>query len=56
MVDVKAEACPLLLVFEGGGFILGQPEDGQKQDRRLADEVILWPFEHLSDNLSYSVS
>lgn len=30
---------PLLLVFEGGGFILGQPEDGQRQDRMLADAV-----------------
>jgi hypothetical protein len=26
-------------VFEGGGFILGQPEDGQQHDRRLSDEV-----------------
>lgn len=32
---------PLLLVFEGGGFILGQPEDGQLHDRRLANEVSL---------------
>lgn len=30
---------PLLLVMEGGGFILGQPEDGQKHCRKLADEV-----------------
>jgi len=33
------EAKPLILVFEGGGFILGQPEDGQQHDRRLSDEV-----------------
>lgn len=30
---------PLLLVLEGGGFVLGQPEDGQKHCRRLADEA-----------------
>lgn len=30
---------PLLMVLQGGGFILGQPEDGQKQDRQLSDEV-----------------
>ena len=34
-----AQSYPLVLVFEGGGFILGQPEDGQKHDRRIADEV-----------------
>jgi len=37
--DTSLKSCPLLLVFEGGGFILGQPEDGQRQDRRLADEL-----------------
>jgi hypothetical protein len=36
---VASEAKPLILVFEGGGFILGQPEDGQQHDRRLSDEV-----------------
>lgn len=35
----ESDTKPLLLVLEGGGFILGQPEDGQKHDRRLADEV-----------------
>ena len=37
--NLANQAQPLILVFEGGGFILGQPEDGQKHDRRLSDEV-----------------
>jgi acetyl esterase/lipase len=32
---------PLVMVFEGGGFILGQPEDGQAFCRRIADEVFI---------------
>jgi hypothetical protein len=35
----RVGSLPLLLCFEGGGFILGQPEDGQEHCRRLADEV-----------------
>lgn len=30
---------PLILVFEGGGFILGQPKDGEHNSRILSDEV-----------------
>ncbi|KAK2741420.1 hypothetical protein FQN55_008336 [Onygenales sp. PD_40] len=30
---------PLLLVADGGGFISGQPRDGEKGDRLLADKV-----------------
>lgn len=44
--------CPLLLVMEGGGFVLGQPEDGQSRCRRLADEVrrtCLYPWLTTSD-------
>lgn len=29
----------LLLVAEGGGFVLGQPADGEHIDRRLSDSV-----------------
>jgi len=35
----KEEPLPLVLVLQGGGFVLGQPEDGQKHDRRISDEV-----------------
>jgi hypothetical protein len=30
---------PLVLVLEGGGFVLGQPKDGRKNDRLIAEEV-----------------
>lgn len=30
---------PLVLVFEGGGFILGQPSDGERNVRMLSDKV-----------------
>lgn len=30
---------PLILVFEGGGFILGQPKDGEHNSRMLSDKV-----------------
>jgi acetyl esterase len=30
---------PLVLVIEGGGFILGQPSDGERHDRLLCDKV-----------------
>ena len=30
---------PMILVLEGGGFVLGEPKDGKKNDRRLAQEV-----------------
>lgn len=33
------EPRPLVLVLEGGGFVLGQPEDGQKHDRKIAEQV-----------------
>lgn len=32
---------PLVLVAEGGGFILGQPSDGEHIDRSLCDKVCL---------------
>lgn len=33
------ELHPLVLVLEGGGFVLGQPKDGQQNSRRISDEV-----------------
>lgn len=33
------ERKPLVLVLEGGGFVLGQPKDGKVNDRRIAREV-----------------
>jgi len=30
---------PLILVLEGGGFILGQPADGERNDRLLSEHV-----------------
>ncbi|KIX10716.1 uncharacterized protein Z518_01800 [Rhinocladiella mackenziei CBS 650.93] len=30
---------PLVVVLEGGGFVLGQPKDGRKNDRLMADET-----------------
>lgn len=30
---------PLVLVLEGGGFVMGQPKDGKKNDRLIANEV-----------------
>lgn len=33
------ELKPMILVIEGGGFVLGQPRDGKRIDRMLADEV-----------------
>lgn len=30
---------PLVVVLEGGGFVLGQPEDGERNDRLVADKV-----------------
>lgn len=30
---------PMVLVLEGGGFVLGQPKDGKRHDRLIADEV-----------------
>lgn len=43
----KVEATrPLILVFEGGGFVLGEPKDGGRHDQRLANEVfLLWSYE-----------
>lgn len=35
----SAGALPLLLVAEGGGFILGEPSDGELNDRQLCDKV-----------------
>lgn len=32
-------AYPLLLVAQGGGFVLGQPSDGEHIDRSLSDKV-----------------
>lgn len=29
----------LLLVAEGGGFVLGEPNDGEQNDRMLSDQV-----------------
>lgn len=31
---------PLVLVLEGGGFVLGQPKDGKENDRLVANEVL----------------
>ncbi|KAK2733131.1 hypothetical protein FQN55_003745 [Onygenales sp. PD_40] len=30
---------PLTLVIEGGGFVLGQPEDGEQNDRLISDKT-----------------
>lgn len=30
---------PLVLVVEGGGFVVGQPSDGERHDRFLCDKV-----------------
>lgn len=30
---------PLVIVLEGGGFVLGQPEDGERNDRLVATKV-----------------
>lgn len=40
----KGGQAPLVLVLQGGGFILGQPEDGQKHDRKISDEVTTFAF------------
>ncbi|GJC86496.1 arylesterase [Colletotrichum liriopes] len=37
--DDSRTRMPLLLVAEGGGFILGQPSDGEHIDRRLSDRT-----------------
>jgi hypothetical protein len=34
-----ASPLPLVLVLEGGGFVLGQPKDRRQNDRLIADEV-----------------
>lgn len=31
---------PLVLVLEGGGFVLGEPKDGQHNSSRISDEVL----------------
>lgn len=33
---------PLVLVLEGGGFVLGAPKDGKQNDRLMADKVSLY--------------
>lgn len=33
------KSLPLVLVIEGGGFVLGQPSDGERHDRLLSDKV-----------------
>lgn len=40
---IREQGCspvPVVLVAEGGGFVLGQPSDGEHIDRMLSDEVI----------------
>ncbi|KAH7019648.1 alpha/beta hydrolase fold-domain-containing protein [Ilyonectria destructans] len=37
--NVAQSPWPVLLVAEGGGFILGQPSDGEHIDRHLCDKV-----------------
>lgn len=37
--SMKDVAMPLLIVLEGGGFVLGQPSDGERFDRMLSDRV-----------------
>lgn len=41
LVNATGSSCPLVLVAEGGGFILGQPSDGEHIDRSLCDKVCL---------------
>ena len=36
---VESQPLPLLLVLEGGGFMIGQPEDGELHCRKLSDSV-----------------
>ncbi|KAF4626770.1 hypothetical protein G7Y89_g11386 [Cudoniella acicularis] len=35
----KVNRKPLILVLEGGGFVLGEPKDGKKNDQKLSDEI-----------------
>lgn len=35
----KAQGYAMVLVLEGGGFVIGQPKDGRANNRLLADEV-----------------
>ena len=37
--DAERRPLPLLLVAEGGGFVLGQPTDGEHIIRPLSDDV-----------------
>jgi hypothetical protein len=39
LLSRPSEGSPLILIMEGGGFILGHPKDGRKNNRRLAQEV-----------------
>jgi acetyl esterase len=45
--ELEREARPLILVIEGGGFVLGQPSDGGHIDRMLCDRV-LYPLHSLT--------
>lgn len=40
--ELDAGVRPLILVAEGGGFVLGQPTDGESNDRILRDSVSLY--------------
>jgi acetyl esterase len=35
----RPKLLPLILVMEGGGFVLGQPSDGERNDRYLSEKV-----------------
>lgn len=35
---------PMVLVLEGGGFVLGHPKDGRLNNRRIVDEVCSLPY------------
>jgi hypothetical protein len=37
--DGNATLMPFILVAEGGGFVLGQPNDGEHIDRELSKKV-----------------
>lgn len=41
--DQNMASLPLVLDIEGGGFVLGQPSDGERHNRFLCDKVSTSP-------------